>query len=378
MAQYSFFSIQKRPTLTGAKFTFLVLIPWLMLLGEGGFSWVFGDCVVERSSTKEEDIFLRHVSEGCRVAGNGKGSLDASELVEAVRAGKSLDLRGVVIQGDLVFDNLSPLSDDALSQLRRKREQVKEGVKSDQVRVIPGSISIRHSHFTGVVGTNLKQGDLIVEGALLLSDNVFKEAVDFSRTLFLGEVDFSSSHFQQGGYFVQSRFQQLARFNQGLFAERARFHKSHFFQTAHFSDVNFSGMTEFLEVQFRREAIFQKAVFQLGAGFSGAHFQRLANFTQATFQREAFFLYTRFDQKSLFSDATFQGPVTFDKAQFQGIEDFSSTTFVKGSPFAKQPLRPASTKKQEPFGSLIAYGIALAILMVFVAKVLVDRKQKGR
>ena len=249
---------------------FLILTLLFMLFLDGGFSLALGECGILRDSGSSDKILQRHVSEECAASGRDEANVSAGNVLAAIQAGKAIDLQGVVIQGDLVFDQAPLLSKKTLNGLRLVHVEVKEGVKSDQVRLIGQEISIRHSRFTGLVGTNLKQGDLIVQHALVLADNIFERPVDFSRTLFLADVDFSSSHFQQGGYFVQSRIHGVAQFDNGQFKERARFHKSHFYKSAHFANVQFLGMTEFLEVLFKQDSFFYSIHFSTGSGFFGS------------------------------------------------------------------------------------------------------------
>jgi hypothetical protein len=73
--------------------------------------WLFpvlaqADCKVETEGTTAATVFTLHLSKTCTEAEREARAVSAKDLMQALAAGKGVDLSGVVIQGDLLLDEL--------------------------------------------------------------------------------------------------------------------------------------------------------------------------------------------------------------------------------------------------------------------------------
>ncbi|MDH4185877.1 MAG: pentapeptide repeat-containing protein, partial [Nitrospira sp.] len=313
-------------------------------------------CQVETPTVGPEVSVALHLGSDCTEQEREARAVDATQLLQAFKDGKGVDLSGVVIRGDLPLDALS------VGLLAPELVVMKE-LQGREARVISGPVTIVNSFVRGAIRHQSAQGLLVVKGAVTFSGTRFEEVVDLSRTLFMQPVVLSGAIFQKESYFVQGRFLH------GLFAEKTafgphtRFHRTVFQGPVTFQQSGFSGLAEFLEVVFEQDVDLSRTYFKLGTGFSGGRFLGLADFSEAVFDREAFFTYTLFEGDAYFRRATFRSTADFSHAKFQGREDFSKVFFEKGPDFTSA-TRSADGKA--PLGienPTIQYAITLSLLI---------------
>ena len=327
-------------------------------------SSAFAICVVDSSGHNgPPDAFTRHLESGCSATDREAYAVKADDLLEALKTGRSLDLSGVMIVGDLSLDQL-PLTPVRVSEL--PSPSIQEAVhirRLTELRQISGSISIKNSIVRGVIRTGLKEGLLLAKGPVIMSGTTFERAVDFSRTAFLGPVDFSRASLLQQGFFIQALFDQPARFERTAFGLHTRFHRAVFLASSTFLEASFKGLAEFLEVKFEKDADFARTSFKMGTGFSGSHFNGVLDFSDALFEREIYFLFTVFDKDAYFRRATFRGQADFSDAQFRGLYDFSKTFFRVEPVFARTRFSgaPSSMGKGQDFR--VVYGLATMVMI---------------
>ncbi|MDR4503050.1 MAG: pentapeptide repeat-containing protein [Nitrospirales bacterium] len=283
-------------------------------------------CEIQKSS-KDSQIFQRHLIGPCSVDDRRRVAVSAESLLQALQDGKSLDLRGIVVEGDLMLDRL-PL--ESLPHALQGSPRVRRIVDERHVetgRVISGSITMQDVVVQGNWATNLRNGLLVLFGPFAVTGTRFEQSIDHSHTLFLQAFDFSDSVIRYEGFFVGAYFDQSARFSKTTFGTHSRFHQAQFAQVANFMESRFHGLAEFLEVVFSQQANFSGVQFQMGTGFSGTHFNGPALFSRARFQREVFFRFARFRRQANFAGTTFEAVSDFSEASFSGTPDFSRAKF---------------------------------------------------
>ena len=253
--------------------------------------------------------------------------ISGEELLHALKEGKSIDVLGIVVNGDLMLDRLPllPLERYRVPSARIGKMLKHQGIT--EVRVISGSLTIRDSWVQGIVATNLAKGALIVFGPLDIVGTTFQKSVDFSRAVFLNPVNFSDSKIAFEGFFIHSHFDKEAIFQKTSFGTHSRFHKAYFGEKASFFQASFHGLAEFLEVMFEEEANFSQTVFKLGTGFSGAQFRGNLNFSHALFEREVYFRFTTFQKQASFRGTTFRSMADFTNTQIEESPDMRDAIF---------------------------------------------------
>lgn len=315
------------------------------------------ECVVESREGGSHNFYKVHLSAGCTEVERESHAVDASKLVEAFQRGQGVDLSGVVIRGDIVFDLLpAGVSSSALDGMTIEPNK--------EVRSIAGGVSIVNSIVRGTVKHQSAQGLLIFRGPVVFAGTRFEQMVDLSRSVFTQPVTLSGAVFLRESYFVQGRFLREVQATKTAFGPHTRFHLSRFHEPVTFQGTRFNGLAEFLEVTFDREADFPRALFNSGTGFSGSQFKGRADFSETAFEGDAFFTFTRFDGDCSFRRARFRATADYDDAQFSEGDDFSETVFEKGVHFTRTK-RPSQGSVEPRMGNpAIQYAITLALLAI--------------
>jgi len=316
-----------------------------------------GECRVESASS--QGLFKTHLSVECTKSERESRAIDAAALLAALKRGQTIDLNGVVIQGNLTFDAL-PVSSNPL---------VIEGVigrDDHEIRVITVPVSILNSVVQGTIVHRSSEGALVFGGPVTFAGTIFEQGVDLSRSVFTQPVTVSGAIFLRESYFVQVHFLGAVNGEKTAFGPHTRFHRSQFHDAVTLQQSGFSGLAEFLEVIFDRDANLSRTYFKSGTGFSGSQFKGLADFSEALFEGDAFFTFARFDGDAFFRRATFRATADFDDAAFNAREDFSKAFFEKGPQFARAKR---SSRNPEMLGienPQIQYAITLSLLVFSV------------
>ena len=323
------------------------------------------NCQIETSAPGLEIALMRHLSAGCTEQEREARAVDATELLQAFREGKGIDLSGVVVRGDLSLDTLP------VGPLPPELEGMKEW-QGLEVRVIPGAMRIVNSVVRGAIRHGSTQGLLVVKGPLVFSGTRFEQVVDLSRSVFVQPVTLSGAVFLRESYFVQGRFLRGLSAEKTTFGPHTRFHRSVFQGPVTFQQSKFNGLGEFLEVTFEKDVDLSRAYFKLGTGFSGSRFQGLADFSEVMFEREAFFTFALFEKDGLFRGATFRSTADFSDASFKGRDDFSTARFDQSPQFTRATRSATVQTPLEAESQTVPYAIALSLL-AFIALLVVYR-----
>ena len=317
---------------------------------------VASNCQVEQPHSGPGAAFTLHVGADCTEPEREARAVDATQLLQALKEGKGINLSGVVVRGDLSLDTLP------VGLLPSELEGMKE-LPDREIRVISGSMTIVNSVVRGAIRHQSRQGLLVVKGPVTFSGTRFEQIVDLSQSLFVQPVTLSGAVFLQESYFVQGRFLRDLFAEKTAFGPHTRFHRSVFQGPVTFQQSGFNGIAEFLEVVFEKDANLSRTYFKLGTGFSGSRFHGLADFSEATFDREGFFTFTLFEGDAYFRRATFRSIADFSDATFKGRDDFSKVFFEKGPLFTRATR---SATQQAPLGlenQTVQYAIILSLLI---------------
>ena len=335
-----------------------------MVLAASATSW--GGCRVDAGL--DEAVMARHLRGTCSPEERTALAVSADEVLTALQGGKGVDLKGIVLAGDLLLDQLPLQPFDPALVRHAAIVQRFEDESVSAVRVIQGTLTMEDVEVQGVVATNLTApGYVVVQGPVSLRGTTIRRSMDLSRVVFLDHADFSGMHVGHEGFFLRAAFARNADFTRTVFGTHSRFHQALFLGTATFTDARFPGLAEFLQVSFDGAAGFSHTRFVQGAGFSGSRFRGALDFSEARFEREVYFRFTEFQGAAYFQRAVFQNTADFTKAQFQADADFRSVVFEKPPEFSGVDV-PEGVGKPEGFQNAEYHTliVSLALLFLFV------------
>ena len=319
-------------------------------------------CVAEAPATATEAGLVIHLPPSCTPAEREAHAVRGEDVMDAIAKGRPVDLRGVIVRGDLIFDHLavqttsrSPVS---ASEIANQADRV--GGKGQ--RIVREGLSLRDSVVSGELRHRSADVMLRFEGPVDFYGSHFKEGVDLPRSVFQEQVELSAATFDKEAYFVQGQFAQQMDCRETKFGPSTRFHRSVFRGPVNCTGALFDGTAEFLEVTFEQPATFERSRFGLGTGFSGSRFKSRVSFSEAIFSRETFFGFATFEGEAVFDGAQFLGPADFSNAEFRQQDDLAKARFDQAPLLAK-------TKRLEsaqPSGLFQARNGQYALTLVFL------------
>ena len=298
-------------------------------------------CVAEALATGIEAGLVIHLSPGCTPAEREAHAVRGEAVMDAIAKGRPVDLLGVIVRGDLIFDHLAVQSMSRATVPAPERTNQEDRAGGSGQRVVRKTLSLRESVVLGAVRHRSADDTLRFEGPVDFSRSHFKEGVDLSRSVFHELVELSGATFEKEAYFVQGQFAQPVGCRETKFGPSTRFHRSVFRGSVNCTAALFDGMAEFLEVSFEQPTTFERSRFGLGTGFSGSRFKNRVSFSEAIFSRETFFAFTAFESEAEFAGAQFLGSADFSQAEFRQQDDLAQARF-------DQPPLLAQTKRFEP------------------------------
>lgn len=284
-------------------------------------------CLVESSAGGKREPLVRHLAPDCTPAEREAHAVGSAVIMDAIAKGRSVDLVGVIVRGDLIFDKLVVQTTQMPKGLTPEQQAALNQLNVEELRLVRAGVTIRDSVVLGAVRHRSAKGTLQFEGPVDFHGTMFKDGVDLSRSVFQGTVDISGAKFNKEAYFVQGQFAKPLGCKETKFGPHTRFHRSVFRGPVDCAGALFDGMAEFLEVSFEQPVTFARARFGLGTGFSGSLFKRHANFAEAIFSREAFFGFSVFDGEASFAGAQFLGSADFSAADFNKPDDLAKARF---------------------------------------------------
>jgi uncharacterized protein YjbI with pentapeptide repeats len=320
-------------------------------------------CVAEAPATRMEAGLVIHLSPSCTPAEREAHAVHGEAVMETMAKGRPVDLLGVIVRGDLLFDYL-PVQATSRSPIPGSEAANQAGHGDNVQRIVREVLSLRDSVVLGEVRHRSADGTLRFEGSMNFHGSHFKEGVDLSRSVFQGPVELSAATFDKEAYFVQGQFAQQMDCRGTKFGQSTRFHRSTFHGSVNCTDALFDGMAEFLEVTFEQPATFERSRFGMGTGFSGSRFKSRVDFSDAIFSREAFLGFAAFEGQTVFAGARFLGPADFSHAEFKQQDDLAKARFDRPPLLAEttriEPAQPAGLLQTRN----AQYALTLAVLVV--------------
>ncbi len=300
-------------------------------------------CVAETLTTEIEAGLVVHLSPSCTVAEREAYAVRGEAIMEVIATGGPVDLLGVIVRGDLLFDRLAvqTASRSPITAPEIMNRADRDGGNGQ--RIVRGRLTLKDSVVFGAVRHRSADGTLRFEGPVNFSGSHFKDGVDLSRSVFQEPIEFSAATFDKEAYFVMGQFVKQMDCRETKFGPGTRFHRSVFHGSVNCTGALFDGMAEFLEVTFEQPATFERSRFGLGTGFSGSRFKSRVSFSEAIFSRETFFAFAAFENEAVFAGAQFLGPVDFSHAEFRRQDDLAKARFDQ-PPLLVQTKRFESTE----------------------------------
>ena len=309
---------------------------------------------------------VRHVQGTCSPEEKMALAVSADEVLTALQGGKGVDLKGIVLSGDLLLDQLPLQPFDPAVVRHAAIVQRFEDESVSEVRVIQGPFSVEDVDVQGVMATNLTaSGYVVVQGPVSLRGTTIRRSIDLSRVVFLERADFSGMYVGHEGLFLRAAFARDADFTRTVFGTHSRFHQALFLGPAAFTDARFPGLAEFLQVSFDGEAGFSHTRFVQGTGFSGSRFRGASDFSEARFERDVYFRFTEFQGAARFQRAVFRNTADFTEAQFQADADFRSVVFEKPPDFSGVEF-PEGLDNREGFQHAEYHTLIVSLTLLFL------------
>jgi uncharacterized protein YjbI with pentapeptide repeats len=349
------------------------VVSWYLVVA---FAWIVvtyppeidAACVVEPPPGTEAGLVI-HLLPDCTMAEREAHVVRSEAVMGAIAQGRPVDLLGVIVRGDLIFDYLTPQTTSRSLISATDMTDRADHVGGDEQRIVREILSIRHSVVTGTVRHRSVGGTLRFERTVDLYGSHFREGVDLSRSVYQDAVQLSAATFEKEAYFVQGQFARQMDCRETKFGPSTRFHRSVFRGSVNCTGALFDGTAEFLEVKFEQPVLFERSRFGLGTGFSGSRFKSRVSFSEAIFSRETFFGFAIFENEAVFSGAQFLGSADFSNAQFTRQDDLAKARFDQ-PPFLAHTKRLGS---DPPLGLSQARNgqYALTLIFLIVAALLV-------
>lgn len=321
-------------------------------------------CVADTPTTGIEAGLMVHLPSSCTQAEREARAVHGEAIMDAIAKGRAVDLHGVVVRGDLLFDQLA-VQTTAPSQVAAPEiANQEDGGRGNLQRIVRGALSIRDSVVFGAVRHRPSDGTLRFEGPVNFGGSRFKEGVDLSRSVFHESVELSEASFEKEAYFLQGQFVRQVSCRETSFGPSTRFHRSVFRGSVNCTGALFDGTAEFLEVQFEQPTAFERSRFGLGTGFSGSRFKSQVSFRDSIFSRETFFAFAVFEGEAVFEGVQFLGATDFSQAEFRQPDDLAKARFDQ-APILSQAKRrdPASSAGFFQTGNG-QYALTMVILIV--------------
>ena len=316
------------------KYTYTARILLCTLLVFSGLTSPAWACRFLEPPAHMTNVLWVHLEGLCFPTDQREWAVKGTDILEALAAGRNLDIQGVLVADDVMLDQL-PLQ--LIADVSHIPQHIQEDLQQrglKQIRVVSGAITIRDSQVEKVFATNLVDDVLVILGKVDVSGTTFLQSMDFSKIIFVKPVVFSNVNVEHEGFFIGAQFEDSVDFSHTNFGTHSRFHKAVFHGPVTFSEAHFKGVAEFLEVEFQRTANFSQATFLGGTGFSGSVFHGPVDFSEVKTKQEIYFRFSEFKDQIDLRHAQFQNVVDFSNSRFDGEHNFLDAEFAVQPDFA--------------------------------------------
>lgn len=195
--------------------------------------------------------------------------IEASKIMEALKAGESISYQNKTIVGVLDFTFM----EEALQKLPKRKKRSWWGnsnTDNSTQHIIDVKISFINCTFTDNVLAYIPDED-----SQYTFNASFKEAVVFQNCTF-----------QKKAMFKYSRFEKEVDFSASSFEDDTTFKYAKFDETSSFSNTTFTESSTFKYAKFRRNASFENTIFEDEAIFKYTEFKNGVSFKNANFQED--------------------------------------------------------------------------------------------
>lgn len=211
-------------------------------------------------------------------------TVEASNIMKDIKAGKSISIKNATISGILDFTYM----DEAMEKLPKRK---------------------KNSWWNGN------------------SDNTVKKLIDvkisFTNCVFRNDV-LAYIPDEDSGYTFIANFEDIAIFKDCKFERKAMFKYSRFERDADFSGSSFDEDSTFKYAKFDRDISFSNTTFDEVATFKYAKFRKNVSFSNAVFKDSATFKYTQFNDGVSFKNTNFEEDLNIKYMKVSGDFNISN------------------------------------------------------
>jgi hypothetical protein len=247
----------------------------------------------------------------------GVEDVQASQILDQIRAGKPVAYESITIKGDIEYQPPENGSNLIISPIVIFDSQIE------------GFVNMRNLSFKNPVYFINSRFHRDIN----FTDSRFYNAVAFIGCHFNDDtVDFSGCKFSRGASFTSSRFNKIINFSNATFYQRACFNNS----TLGFSDFTgsrFYGLAGFVFAHFNDAAIFRLSLFNGTALFSLSKSNGIMAFEGTKFNKGVECILSEFNGIFGILDCRFDQDVNFGGSQFNNIFRVNGTNFKEGANF---------------------------------------------
>ena len=233
---------------------------------------------------KNKITFLTLVFALVSFVGFSQKTVNAEDIIDDIKAGKSISISNATIEGVLDFTYM----EEKLKDLpKRKRRWWNNNGSDNKVK------------------------------------NLIEVKISFQNCTFKDDVLAYIPDSEESGYTFVASFDKDAIFENCTFERKAMFKYSHFDEDSSFENAKFQDDNTFKYAKFKRSANFENAKFDNGATFKYAHFSTFISFAKTTFGESATFKYAKFRDGVSFKDAKFEEDLNLKYTSVNGKFDIS-------------------------------------------------------
>jgi len=195
-------------------------------------------------------------------------TVEASEIMKDIKAGKSISIKNATISGVLDFTYM----DEAIEKLpKRKKSSWWNGNSDNTVKkLIDVKISFINCVFRNDVLAYIPDED---SGYTFIAD-------------FEDIAIFKDCKFERKSMFKYSRFERDADFSGSSFDEDSTFKYSKFDQDISFANTTFDEVATFKYAKFRKKVSFSNSIFKDSATFKYTQFNNGVSFQNTNFEED--------------------------------------------------------------------------------------------
>ena len=206
----------------------------------------------------------------------GQKTIEASDIMKDIKAGKSISIKNATIVGVLDFTYM----DDAMEKLPKKKKSSwfnwnsnnSNGNTNEVVKLIDVKISFTNCTFENDVLAYIPDED---SGYTFTAS--FEDIAIFKNCNFERKAMFKYSRFERKSDFSESTFNDDNTFKYAKFDEDINFSETKFNETATFKYAKFSRNVSFSNAVFRDSATFKYTQFKDGVSFKNTKFEEDLN-----------------------------------------------------------------------------------------------------